>query len=70
VNRIYLTQKADSLWEKMTECALRIRKSSLKNISEDDIQATLETLRKISKNLVMFSDLDKAIIAVKKNRVT
>lgn len=70
VNRIYLTQKADSLWEKMTECALRIRKSSLKNISEDDIQATLETLRKISKNLVMFSDLDKTIITVKKNRMT
>ncbi|MDE1818395.1 MAG: MarR family transcriptional regulator [Thaumarchaeota archaeon] len=70
VNRIYLTQKADSLWEKMTECALRIRKSSLKNISEDDIQATLETLRKISKNLVMFSDLDKTVITVKKNRMT
>ena len=70
VNRIYLTQKADSLWETMIECALRIRKSSSKNVSESDIQTTLETLRKISKNLVMFSDLDKTVIAVKKNRMT
>jgi len=70
VNRIYLTQKADSLWEVMIECALRIRKSSLKNISESDIQTTLDTLRKISKNLVMFSDLEKAVISVKKSRTT
>lgn len=69
VNRIYLTQKADSLWEAMIECALRIRKSSLKNISESDIQTTLETLRKISKNLMISSDLDKTILSVKKIRV-
>ncbi|MGI0006379.1 MAG: MarR family winged helix-turn-helix transcriptional regulator [Nitrosotalea sp.] len=70
VNRIYLTPKADSLWDAMIECALRIRKSSLKNISENDIQITLETLRKISKNIIVFSDLDKAIISVKKSRMT
>ncbi len=66
VNRIYLTQKADSLWESMVECALRIRKSSTKNISENDIQTTLETLRKISQNLALFSELDKAVVSVKK----
>ena len=66
VNRIYLTQKADSLWESMVECALRIRKSSTKNISENDIQTTLETLRKISQNLASFSELDKAVVSVKK----
>lgn len=66
INRIYLTTKADSLWESMIECALRIRKSSTKNISESDIQITLETLRKISKNLSVFSDLEKTIIPVKK----
>ena len=71
VNRIYLTQKADSLWESMVECALRIRKSSVKNISESDIQTTLETLRKISDNLATFSELDKTVISVKKiNRIT
>ncbi|HZS74239.1 MAG TPA: MarR family transcriptional regulator [Candidatus Nitrosotalea sp.] len=66
INRIYLTTKADSLWESMIECALRIRKSSTKNISESDIQITIETLRKISKNLVIFSDLEKTVIPVKK----
>lgn len=66
VNRIYLTQKADSLWESMVECALKIRKSSAKNISETDIQTTLETLRKISQNLASFSEIDKAVVSVKK----
>ena len=66
INRIYLTPKADSLWESMIECALRIRKSSTKNISENYIQITLETLRKISKNLIIFSDLEKTVIPVKK----
>ena len=69
VNRIYLTQKADSLWESMVECALKIRKSSTKNISENDIQTTLETLRKISQNLTSFSEIDKTIVSVKKNRM-
>lgn len=67
VNRIYLTSKTDSLWESMTECALKIRKSSTRNISDADIQTTLETLRKISKNLTTFSDLDKAVVMPKKN---
>jgi MarR family transcriptional regulator for hemolysin len=58
-NRIYLTSKADSLWLSMTECALKIRKSSTKNISESDIQITLDTLRKISKNLSISFELDK-----------
>ena len=66
VNRIYLTQKADSLWESMVECALKIRKSSTKNISENDIQTSLETLRKISQNLTSFSEIDKAVVSVKK----
>jgi MarR family transcriptional regulator, transcriptional regulator for hemolysin len=67
VNRIYLTPKSDSLWESMTECALKIRKSSIKNIPEGDVQTTLETLRKISDNLTVFSELNKTIIKVKKS---
>jgi len=68
VNRIYLTSKADSLWESMTECALKIRKSSTKNISESDIQITLDTLRKISKNLATSFELDKTLLSVKGNK--
>jgi MarR family transcriptional regulator for hemolysin len=65
-NRIYLTPKANSLWESMIECVIRIRRSSTKNISDADIQITLETLRKISKNLVIFSEPDKVMISTKK----
>ena len=68
VNRIYLAAKADSLWVSMTECALKIRKSSTKNIPESDIQITLDTLRKISKNLTASFELDKAPLPVKGNK--
>jgi MarR family transcriptional regulator for hemolysin len=67
-NRIYLTSKADSLWESMTECALKIRRSSTKNISDDDIQITLDTLRKISKNLATSFELEKSFSPVKGNK--
>ena len=65
VNRIFLTSRADSLWESMTECAIKIRKSSTKNIPESDIQTTLDTLRKISQNLEISFDLDKTPLPVK-----
>jgi len=64
-NRIYLTSKADSLWASMTECALKIRRSSTKNISDDDIKITLDTLRKISKNLATSFELEKSVSSVK-----
>jgi MarR family transcriptional regulator for hemolysin len=67
-NRIYLTSKADSLWESMTECALKIRRSSTKNISDDDIRITLDTLRKISKNLATSFELEKSFSSVKGNK--
>jgi MarR family transcriptional regulator for hemolysin len=59
VNRIYLSSKVDSLRESMSECALRIRKSSTKDIQESDIRTTLETLRKISKNLETSFEIEK-----------
>jgi MarR family transcriptional regulator, transcriptional regulator for hemolysin len=68
VNRIYLTSRADSLWESMTECALKIRKSSTKSIPESDIQITLDTLRRISQNLAMSFELDKTSLPVKGNK--
>lgn len=68
VNRIFLTPKADSLWESMTECALKIRKLSTKNIPESNIQITLDTLRKISQNLVTSFELDRSLLPVKENK--
>ena len=68
VNRIYLTPKADSLWDSMMECVVRIRKISTKDIPEDQLKITLETLRKISKNLVMHFDVDNLLTIAKKSK--
>jgi MarR family transcriptional regulator, transcriptional regulator for hemolysin len=68
VNRIYLTTKADSLWNSMTECALRIRKVSTKDISEDQLKNTLETLRRISKNLVTHFEVDTLLMVQRKSK--
>lgn len=68
VNRIYLTPKADSLWESMIECALKIRKSSIKNISENDLKITLQTLQKITENLS--SEVEKTSSSVKVSKRT
>ena len=68
VNRIYLTPKADSLWNSMMECVLRIRKVSTKDNPEDQLKITLETLRKISKNLVTHFDVDNLLTITKKSK--
>ena len=66
INRIYLTTKADELWNSMIECALKIRKLSTKEISEEQIKSTLDILRKISKNLTIYFDDADSIIALSK----
>ncbi|HJU14735.1 MAG TPA: MarR family transcriptional regulator [Candidatus Nitrosotalea sp.] len=58
VNRISLTSKADSLWNSMLECAIRIRKASAKGIPDGDLATTLQTLKQISKNLSEYFELD------------
>jgi MarR family transcriptional regulator for hemolysin len=50
-NRIYRTQKADSLWEGMIKCASRVRRISVKSIPEDDINIMRNALDKIWQNL-------------------
>jgi len=70
VNRIYLTPKADSLWSSMTESALRIRKISTKDISEDQIKNTLDILRKISKNLATHFELDTSLLTIQRKSKT
>lgn len=51
VNRIYLTSKADLLWDSMLQCALQIRKVSANGIPEEDLQTAVRTMKRISKNL-------------------
>jgi MarR family transcriptional regulator, transcriptional regulator for hemolysin len=51
IKRIYATPKTDSLWDSIMECALRIRKVSLKNVSEQEVKSSLEVIKKITENL-------------------
>ena len=50
-NRIYRTQKSEALWDQMIECAIKIRKISVKDISENHIAIMRQSLEKISENL-------------------
>jgi len=50
-NRIYRTEKADALWDQMIECALKIRKIAVKDISEKHITIMRDSLGKICENL-------------------
>ncbi len=69
INRIYLTSKADSLWNEMIECALHIRKISTKEISEQDIKTTLDVLKKISKNLSLQFGIEPSVPFAKSEKV-
>ena len=50
-NRIYRTEKADALWDKMVECATKVRQISVKDISEENINIMRSALDKIWQNL-------------------
>jgi MarR family transcriptional regulator for hemolysin len=56
-NRIYRTEKADELWDRMIECALKIREVSLRGIPEQDVNVMRKVLEKISQNLKMEFDV-------------
>lgn len=50
-NRIYRTERANSLWEGMVKSALRIREASLKNIPQEKIDIARSVLDSIYQNL-------------------
>src|ERR671933_1845576 len=50
-NRIYRTEKADALWDKMIECASKVRQAAIKDIPEGDINVMRTVLNKIWYNL-------------------
>jgi MarR family transcriptional regulator, transcriptional regulator for hemolysin len=50
-NRIYRTEKADVLWDRMVECATKVRQASVKDISEENILIMRNVLDKIWQNL-------------------
>src|SRR5919199_3119195 len=50
-NRIYRTEKADALWNRMMECASKVRQVAIKDIPEADINIMRKVLDKIWHNL-------------------
>lgn len=61
-NRIYRTEKADELWDRMIECALKIREVSLRGIPEQNINVMRRVLEKISQNLRMEFDVGCTVV--------
>jgi len=61
-NRIYRTEKADLLWDRMIECALRIREVSLRGVDEQNINIVRKVLEKIYENLRMEFNADCTIV--------
>jgi MarR family transcriptional regulator, transcriptional regulator for hemolysin len=57
-NRIYRTEKADALWDKMIECARKIREVSIKEIPEENINIMRNVLEKMWQNLRLEFNVD------------
>ena len=52
INRIFLTTKADATWNSLVDCSMQVRKSSIRDIPEEQVKIMLDVLEKISQNLM------------------
>jgi MarR family transcriptional regulator for hemolysin len=50
-NMIFLTDKSEAKWELIIECALELEKASHQELSEEELEITKRTLRKIAQNV-------------------
>jgi MarR family transcriptional regulator, transcriptional regulator for hemolysin len=50
-NMIFLTGKSEAKWELIIECALELEKVSHQELSEEELEITKRTLRKIAQNV-------------------
>jgi MarR family transcriptional regulator, transcriptional regulator for hemolysin len=57
-NRIYRTDRADALWDKMVQCASDVKEISLKGIPDENIKILRDTLENIWQNLRLHFDID------------
>ena len=64
------TEKAVALWDKMLECAARIRQLSVKDIPEQNINIMRSVLDKIWQNLRFEFDVGCTIVNNNTNTVT
>ena len=57
-NRIYRTEKADTLWNSMIECGLKIREVSIKDIPDENVKIMKDALEKMWQNLRLNFNVD------------
>ena len=50
-NLIFLTDKSEAKWELIIKCALDLEKASLQGLSEEELEITKRTLRKIAQTV-------------------
>ncbi len=50
-NLIFLTDKSETKWELIIECALELEKASRQGVSDEELEITKRTLRKIAQNV-------------------
>lgn len=65
-NRIYRTEKAEVLWDKMVQCASSIKEISLKGIPDQNVKVMKDVLENIWQNLRIHFDID--FVGIKNNR--
>ena len=52
INRIFLTTKANAIWNSLVDCSMQVRKSSQRDIPEEQVKIMRGVLEKISQNLM------------------
>ena len=58
INRLYLTESAESLLDPMFECAISVKKILTKDISDDQLKVLQYCLERITQNLINHYNLD------------
>src|SRR5919197_2257347 len=66
-NRIYRTEKADVLWDRMVNCATKVREVSIKDIPEENISIMRNVLEKIGQNLRVEFHVSCATVDINNN---
>jgi MarR family transcriptional regulator for hemolysin len=66
-NRIYRTEMANALWDKMMQCVSSIRQISLKGIPDQNVKIMKDVLENIWQNLRLHFDVDCVNIKYNQN---
>lgn len=69
-NKIYRTEMADALWDRMMQCTSNIKEISLKGIPDENVKIMKNVLENIWQNLRLHFDIDCASVKNSQNVVS